>query len=177
MAVAATARGRWPGAGPVAELIPGLPVWTVPLVLCLVALAATLLFWGEEFGWTAYLLVRIFPGRPRTAALVAGLVASVWHFPLAVLGYIEYGNLALGLAGWTAWIMYQEVLLAWLRDRSGSVWPACLAHSGNNMVLAPLTTAMLFGADGGLGYNDTGVQWLVVLVLAALTAVALLRHR
>ncbi|GIJ57086.1 CPBP family intramembrane glutamic endopeptidase [Virgisporangium aurantiacum] len=169
----AAATARWnPSAGPVADLVPGVPVWTVPLLLCVLALLATVAFWGEEFGWTGYLLLRVCPGRPRRAALVAGLIAAVWHYPLALLGYAEYRHLAIGLIGWTVWIVCQEIILAWLRARSRSIWPACLAHAGNNLVLAPLTTAMLLG-PGGFGAD--GVQWLVVLVLAAV-AIALFRR-
>ncbi|GAA2847188.1 peptidase [Actinoplanes cyaneus] len=172
IALAAATR-RWnPAVRPVADLIPGVPVWTVPLLLCLIALPATVLFWGEEFGWTGYLLLRVCPGRPRRAALVAGLIAAVWHFPLALLGYAEFGHLTVGLIGWTAWIVCQEIILAWLRARSRSIWPASLAHAGNNLVLVPLTTAMLLGPGG---FGEDGIQLLVVLVLAAAAAVPFLR--
>ena len=160
----AAASGRWePTVDAVADVVPGVPVWAVPVVLCSLALVTTFLFWGEEFGWTGYLLVRIAPGRPRVAALSAGLVAAVWHYPLVLTDYSQYQNVLFGLAGWTAWILCQEVLLAWLRDRSGSVWPACLAHAGNNMVLAPLTgVLMTTGA-----FSNEAVQVLIVAVLIA----------
>jgi uncharacterized protein len=161
----AAASGRWePSVRSMADLIPGVPVWSVPLLLCLAVPILTLAFWGEEFGWTGYLLLRICPGRPRLAALSAGLIAAVWHYPLALLGYADFSNLALGLAGWTMWIVCQEVILAWLRARSGSIWAPCVAHAGNNFVLAPLTTALLLG-HGDFGAQ--GVQLLVVLVLVA----------
>jgi uncharacterized protein len=162
----AAATGQWTGdLGGLDELVGGVPRWAVPLLLLVAALAGTALFWGEEFGWTAYLLLRVSPGRPRRAALLAGLIAAVWHFPLAFLGYADYRHLALGLAGWTGWIMGQEILLAWLRERSGSVWPACLAHSANNFVLAPLTAALLAGV------STEGVQTLIVVVLVVVAAV------
>ncbi|MCO8273983.1 CPBP family glutamic-type intramembrane protease [Actinoplanes sp. TRM 88003] len=165
--------GRWEPSGLVtADLVPGLPLWAVPPALGLLAVAGTVLFWGEEFGWTGYLLVRICPGRPRRAAVAAGLIAAIWHFPLAFLGYVEYGHLALGLAGWTLWIVAQEVLLAWLRARSGSVWPACLAHAGNNFVLAPLTAALLTGPSG---FSPEAQQFLIFAVLAAVAAGPFLR--
>ena len=169
----AAATGRWePATGPLADVVPGVPIWAVPLALLAVAALGTLLFWGEEFGWTGYLLMRVDPARPRRAALVAGLIAAVWHYPLALLGYAEYDDLLLGLAWWTAWIVCQEVILAWLRARSGSIWPACLAHAGNNLVLAPLTTALLAGRGG---FDEDTVQILVVVVLAALAAGLFLR--
>ncbi|MER7281147.1 CPBP family intramembrane glutamic endopeptidase [Dactylosporangium sp. NPDC000244] len=144
----------------------------MPLLLCVGALIVTVALWGEEFGWTGYLLLRIHPGHPRRAALSAGLIAAVWHYPLALLGYAEYPHLALGLAGWTAWIMCQEVILAWLRARSGSIWPPCLAHAGNNFVLVPLTTAVLLGHGD---FGEQGIQLLVVLVLVLVAALPLVR--
>jgi membrane protease YdiL (CAAX protease family) len=169
----AAASGRWePSVRSMADLIPGVPVWSVPLLLCMVVPIVTLAFWGEEFGWTDYLLLRIYPGHPRHAALSAGLIAAVWHYPLALLGYAEFRHPALGLAGWTAWIVCQEVILAWLRARSGSIWPPCVAHAGNNFVLVPLTTALLFG-HGDFGQH--GIQLLVVLVLVLVAAVPLAR--
>jgi membrane protease YdiL (CAAX protease family) len=164
----AAATGRWePTTGPLADVLPGVPVWAIPPALLVLAAVGTLVFWGEEFGWTGYLLMRVDPGRPRRAALVAGVIAAVWHYPLALFGYAEYHPLLVYLAGWTAWIVCQEVILAWLRDRSGSIWPACLAHAGNNFVLVPLTTALL--ADQG-GFDEDTVQILVVVVLAAVAA-------
>jgi membrane protease YdiL (CAAX protease family) len=160
MIAAAAVTGHWhPSAGP----FPGL----APFVLLLLAPLTMVAFWGEEFGWTGYLLVRIWPGRPRRAALAAGLIAAVWHYPLAFLGYAEFHPLLPGLAGWTAWILCQEVILAWLRERSGSVWPACVAHAGNNLVLIPLTTGVLGGPGG---FSDNGLQWLTVAVLVAVAA-------
>jgi membrane protease YdiL (CAAX protease family) len=169
----AAASGRWePSFRSMADLVPGVPVWSVPLLLWTAVPIVTLAFWGEEFGWTGYLLLRICPGHPRRAALSAGLIAAVWHYPLALLGYAEFPQLALGLAGWTTWILCQEVILAWLRARSGSIWPPCFAHAGNNFVLAPLTTALLLGHSG---FGPAGIQLLVVLVLVAVAAVPLAR--
>lgn len=149
-----------------------LPNPAAPFLYCLLALATTVLFWGEEHGWTGYLLLRVCPGRPRRAALVAGLVAAVWHWPLAFLGYAEFDNMVRGLLVWTLWIMCQEVVLAWLRARSGSIWPACLAHAGNNMILVPLTTGALVH-PGGL--TADGLNLLTVLVLAAVAVPLFLR--
>jgi membrane protease YdiL (CAAX protease family) len=164
----AAASGQWePSVPSMADLVPGVPIWSVPLLLCLAVPIVTLAFWGEEFGWTGYLLLRICPGRPRRAALSTGLIAAVWHYPLALLGYAQFSHLALGLAGWTVWIVCQEVILAWLRARSHSIWPPCLAHAGNNFVLAPLTTALLLGHGD---FGQQGIQLLVALVLVAVAA-------
>ncbi|WP_229907722.1 CPBP family intramembrane glutamic endopeptidase [Amycolatopsis oliviviridis] len=121
----------------------GLPGWALVAVLLLVVPLLTPIYWGEEFGWTSYLRQRVFPGRPVAATLSTGLIWAVWHYPLAFVGYIEFENVALGLAVWTVSFVCQEILLSWLRVRSGSVWTASLAHAGNNMVLALLVGLLL----------------------------------
>ena len=98
-----------------APLAYGLSVAALVLVL-------TPLYCGEEFGWTSYLRLRLMPHRPWASTLLTGLIWAVWHYPLAFLGYIEFSHVLLGLAVWTASFVLQEILLTWLRLRSGTVW-------------------------------------------------------
>lgn len=141
------ALGIWqPDLSGLDEATLGLPLWIYPLVPIL----TMPLYFGEEFGWTSYLRQRIFAGRPVAATLTTGLIWAVWHFPLALMGdYIHFGNLAIGLAVWTVSFGFQEILLSWLMARTGTVWPTCLAHAGNNMVLFLITGTLLerFGAN------------------------------
>ncbi|ALG09811.1 CPBP family intramembrane glutamic endopeptidase [Kibdelosporangium phytohabitans] len=121
----------------------GLPGWALVAILLLVVPLLTPIYWGEEFGWTSYLRQRVCPGRPVAATVVTGLIWAVWHYPLAFVGYIEFDDVVVGLAVWTVSFLCQEVLLSWLRVRSGSVWTASLAHSGNNMMLSLLVGFLL----------------------------------
>ncbi len=142
----AAALGLWqPTLAPLNDLIPGLPWWAFLAVLMLVVPLLAPVYWGEEFGWTSYLRLRIFPGRPLAATLATGLIWAVWHYPLAFLGYIEFGNVALGLLVWTVSFLCQEIILTWLRLRSGSIWTTSVAHAGNNMTLSFLTGIVLGG--------------------------------
>jgi membrane protease YdiL (CAAX protease family) len=141
----------------------GLPGWALVGVLLLVVPLLTPIYWGEEFGWTAYLRQRVFVGRPVAATVTTGLIWAVWHYPLAFVGYIEFENVVTGLAVWTVSFVCQEVLLSWLRVRSGSVWPASLAHAGNNMVLSLLAGVLL---------ADVGVTALTVLMTVPVAVVA-----
>ncbi len=163
LAVAA-ALGLWEVDLSVFALIPGLPVWVSLVVLHLVLIVLTPIYWGEEFGWTSYLRLRLFPERPLLSTLSTGLIWAVWHYPLAFLGYIEFANVALGLALWTVSFLFQEVILSWLRMRSGSVWVASLAHAGNNMVLALLV---------GIGVGEERVNTGVLLGLVPMAAVGM----
>ena len=163
--VLATAVGRWsPDLTPLGDFVPGLPWWAFVVVLMVVVPLLTPIYWGEEFGWTGYLRTRLLPGRPLAATLVIGLVWAVWHYPLAFVGYIDFDNVPLGLAIWTGWFLAQQVLLSWLRIRSGSIWPTSLAHAGNNMVLSLLVGELLRPS----GLDDTALT----ILMAVPTAVA-----
>jgi len=142
----------------------GLPSWALLAMLLLVVPLLTPVYWGEEFGWTSYLRQRVYPGRPVAATCATGLIWAVWHYPLAFVGYIEFENVAVGLAVWTLSFLCQEVLLSWLRVRSGSVWTASLAHAGNNMVLALLVGFLLSDV------NVTAVTVFTTIPLAVLAA-------
>jgi CAAX protease family protein len=136
--------GLWrPTPAPLNQVIPGLPWWGFLAVLMLVVPLLAPLYWGEEFGWTSYLRLRIFPGRPLAATLATGLIWALWHYPLPFLGYLEFANVALGLLIWTVSFLCQEIILTWLRLRSGSIWTTSVAHAGNNMTLSFLTGLLL----------------------------------
>ncbi|GAA4217229.1 hypothetical protein GCM10022220_49430 [Actinocatenispora rupis] len=137
-----------PDPAALSRIVPGVPGPALVGGLLLLVVVLTPLYWGEEFGWTSYLRLRILPGRPAAATLVTGLVWAVWHFPLAFLGYVTYSNVVLGLLLWTTGFLCQEVMLTWLRLRSGSIWTTSLAHAGNNMVLSFLASGLLTAAGG-----------------------------
>jgi membrane protease YdiL (CAAX protease family) len=141
----------------------GLPGWALVAVLLLVVPLLTPIYWGEEFGWTGYLRQRVFVGRPVAATLTTGLIWAVWHYPLAFVGYIEFDNVVVGLAVWTVSFVCQEIVLSWLRVRSGSVWTASLAHAGNNMVLSLLVGFLL---------ADVSVTMVTVLMTIPVAGIA-----
>lgn len=144
---AAVALGLWEFDASVFELLPGLPAWASIGILMLAVIVLTPLYWGEEFGWTSYLRLRLVPERPVASTVLTGLIWAVWHYPLAFLGYLEFDNVVFGLAVWTVLFLSQEVILSWLRLRSGSVWTASLAHAGNNLVLFLLIGTALDGQE------------------------------
>lgn len=91
---------------------------------------------GEEFGWRAYLQPKLMPLGARKAVLLVGVIWGVWHWPSIFLGaqYLSgyWGEPVVGplLFVWT--ILPSSVLYGWLTLRSGSVWPAVIAHGVNN---------------------------------------------
>ncbi|WP_110946325.1 CPBP family intramembrane glutamic endopeptidase [Streptomyces avicenniae] len=169
--------GLWDGdLEPLRAAIPGVPWWLAVLLLVSVMPLLAPVYWGEEFGWTSYLRPRIGGGRPLRSVLLTGLIWAVWHYPLAFVGYVEFGNVAAGLLLWTGSFLLQEMLLAWLYLRSGSIWTAALAHAGNNMVLSLLLGVLLGDEDGGAGLGAETLTWLPAVPMAGLCAWLLLRR-
>ncbi|MFD0887217.1 CPBP family intramembrane glutamic endopeptidase, partial [Streptosporangium algeriense] len=159
------------------DVLPGLPGWAFLLLLVGLIPLLSPLYWGEEFGWTGYLRLRLLTGRPVLSSVVTGLIWGAWHYPLAFLGYVEYANVAVGLLIWTVSFQFQEILLGWLRQRSGSIWPPSLAHAGNNMVLF-LLVGVLLGKEGErFGGSATDLVVMGPLVLASLLVVLFGRGR
>jgi len=88
---------------------------------------------GEEFGWRGYLLPRLSPLGGVQAAIITGIVWGLWHAPIIVLnGYNYPGHPWLGVVMMVIFTVALSMIFAWLRFRSGSVWPSTLAHAAFN---------------------------------------------
>jgi CAAX protease family protein len=90
---------------------------------------------GEELGWRGFLV----PTLARTTsfgrtALVSGAIWTAWHVPL-----IAFADYNVGTPTWyavlcfTVMVVSLSVPMAWLRLRSGSVWPAAILHASHNL--------------------------------------------
>jgi membrane protease YdiL (CAAX protease family) len=90
---------------------------------------------GEELGWRGFLV----PTLAKTMsfgrlAVLSGAIWALWHFPLII--FADYNS---GTATWysllcfAAMVIALAVILAWLRLRSGSVWPAAILHASHNL--------------------------------------------
>ena len=88
---------------------------------------------GEEFGWRGYLLPRLAPLGGVWAAIITGVIWGLWHAPLIVLnGYNYPGYPIWGVLVMVVFTVSLGIVFAWLRFRSGSVWPSTLAHAAFN---------------------------------------------
>ena len=92
----------------------------------------TLLF--EELGWRGFLVPELarFLSFGRVA-LVSGAVWALFPYPFLISpAYAEVPPTVPSVFAFTAGIIAASFPLAWLRLRSGSVWPAVLAHAAHN---------------------------------------------
>ncbi|MDQ6827795.1 MAG: CPBP family intramembrane metalloprotease [Gemmatimonadota bacterium] len=90
---------------------------------------------GEELGWRGFLVPTLARTTSfRNTALISGAIWASWHIPL-----IAFADYNAGTATWYAipcffiMVVALAMPLAWLRLRSGSVWPAALLHASHNL--------------------------------------------
>ena len=100
---------------------------------------------GEEIGWRGLFVPELAERFSfTTTALMSGIVWALWHYP-AIL-FADYGNAGapvwFALACFTVSTIAFSFVLAWLRLKSGSVWPAVLAHASWNLFIPYVFTAM-----------------------------------
>ena len=133
--------------------------WVGMLVTALenmmIGLVLGVIYFGEEFGWRAYLLPRLMErftgaepdGAPvenpaqasrhaagvRKAALLVGLIWGVWHWPGHFLSMkVDPTMPLLFPLVFLVSTCSLSVLLSWVTLRSGSVWPAAIGHGTLN---------------------------------------------
>ncbi len=182
-----------------AGLLPSVATWTVAANSWAILLAFTLLIlatvpiytiisFGEEFGWRAYLLPKLvehFAGAQRTsasaddpdytgrryaaaarkAALLVGVIWGVWHWPARLLfSGMPILLLLLDLVPMCS----LSVLLAWATLRSGSVWPAAVGHSTHNQALALPMFSVKGLANPLLGPAPSGLIGSIGYIILAL---------
>lgn len=98
-------------------------------------LPAMVLTLGEEIGWRGYLVPELADRVGlRRAGLWSGVIWGVWHLP-GILGG-SYGGAgtpkAYQVACFLVMVVSTAMILAWLRMRSGSVWPVVIFHANHN---------------------------------------------
>lgn len=94
-------------------------------------------FFGEEFGWRAYMTPKLEQLMPMPAALVVGgILWGVWHAPLTIQGHnfgLDYpGFPYLGILVMCIFCTAIGAFLTLLTKRTKSVIPAAIAHGINN---------------------------------------------
>lgn len=128
----ASGAAHWEPEGNPALVTPVL--WPAVILLNIVVASATVSL-TEEVGWRGYLVPRLASLGERRAMLLSGVMHGVWHLPVILLTglYLADGDRAVVLPMFLLCVAAVGVFMGWLRLRTGSVWPAVLAHSAHNI--------------------------------------------
>jgi membrane protease YdiL (CAAX protease family) len=163
---------------------PAMPDGFTPVSLLMelvVSLVITTLFAiGEEIGFRGYLVPRLMHLGTTRGLVLSGLMFGIWHFPLMLLTpvYPILGN----------WLIVGPIILVTLTAagvfygvlqlRSGSVWPATIAHGAINTYFKMFGLITVTASPLLLEYlaGETGVLTLIATVLGAAWLISRLRR-
>lgn len=94
---------------------------------------------GEEAGWRGYMMPKLFSlfkGKKIPALIVGGIIWGLWHAPLTCIGHnygTEYpGFPILGILAMCLSCILIGIILTFITELSGSIWPAAILHAVNN---------------------------------------------
>jgi hypothetical protein len=138
--------------------------------LTLGVLITSVFTFGEEFGWTGFLLVRLLPlGRWR-AALIYGTIWGFWHAPIIAGGYNYPGYPVIGIVVMCALTIAFALNQTALRLRFDSVMLTSFFHASINthgLGLIPMlvigVSPILGGVTGVVGVATFGVLGVYLL--------------
>src|SRR5262245_60289353 len=112
---------------------------------------------GEELGWRGYMLTRLIMAGVPKPVLVSGLIWALWHLPLILSGQYAAGlRPQLSAVLFVIGTLADGYLAAYVRLRSGSVWPAVMCHGAWNAIIqgtfdrATVGTPLAVGESGWL---------------------------
>jgi membrane protease YdiL (CAAX protease family) len=100
---------------------------------------------GEEIGWRGLLVPELSRETTFTgAALISGAIWALWHYPAIILGDYRTPGLPLwfALVCFTVLVIGISFAFAWLRLKSGSLWPAVFLHASHNLFIQGIFTPL-----------------------------------
>jgi len=117
------------------------------------------------------MLTRLIAAGVPKPVLVSGILWALWHVPIILSGqYAAGSHPRLSAALFVIGVIAEAYLIAFLRLRSGSIWPAVLMHGAWNAIIqgafdrATAGTPLIVGESGWLT-----VTVIIAFVLAAAT--------
>ena len=126
---------------------------------------------GEEIGWRGFLVPALAQRLNFTGlALVSGVIWALWHYPLILFGtYDSTAPKWVALLCFTSMIIATGAMAAWLRLKSGSVWPAVMLHACHNAVIQWLFDSMTvetgkaawFAGEFGVALAVTSILFVI----------------
>lgn len=136
---------------------------------------------GEEGGWRGYMMPKLMKLMSREKALLlGGIIWGLWHAPITCIGHnfgTDYpGFPYVGILNMCMLCILLGVVLTFITEKSGSVWPAVILHAVNNA--SPSILNGYINPDKVGRILGTSGSWVGMLVsLIPVAAVILLLWR
>ncbi len=130
---------------------------------------------GEEWGWRAYLLPKLKElAGLKKALIISGIIWGLWHLPLTIMGH-NYGLSypfypVAGIIAMCLFCIVIGILFSYLVIRTGSVFPAVIAHGALNGFAS---LGIYFTKNGGnpfIGPSVTGIVSGLPFIICAIFA-------
>ena len=143
--------------------------WGVGIITLLSGFVAgltinALFAFGEESAWRGF-LHRLLKGKGFwKECLIIGMIWGIWHAPLILMGHNYPEHPVAGVFMMVAFCVLVTPLMVFIRERSGSVIMAAIAHGTIN-ALGGLPIVYLIGYKELLS-GITGLAGFIVLALA-----------
>ncbi|MBP3753508.1 MAG: CPBP family intramembrane metalloprotease [Lachnospiraceae bacterium] len=106
----------------------------LPVYAIVTGLVVSFAAFGEEGGWRGYMMPKLLKIMNRPAALITGgIIWGIWHAPLTCIGHnfgTDYpGFPYVGIVKMCVFCTLLGIMLTFLTEMSGSVWPAAFMHA------------------------------------------------
>lgn len=135
---------------------------------------------GEELGWRGYLTAALRRRGMGTVAMiiVSGAIWGAWHAPVLLLGHNFDTRSPISIPVMMAGCICFGAVLTWLREISGSIWPAAIGHGAFNAAASiSIMIAVDAAWDRPIIANPLGVSgWIVVGPAAVILFLITGRH-
>jgi membrane protease YdiL (CAAX protease family) len=111
----------------------GRLVLTFLRMLAVIPLFGWIPYFGEEYGWRAYLQERLCRlWGVRWGVLAVGIIWGLWHAPVIAMGYNYPGRPVLGIVAMVLFTTVIGVIYSYVVIKTGSIWPAVMLHGITN---------------------------------------------
>lgn len=123
---------------------------------------------GEEIGWRGFLVSQLAKLTTFTKVAIISGIWAFWHFPLII-----FSNYNAGTPLWYVLPLFFFVavdlsfILAWLRLKSGILWPAVLLHASSNLYLQNIFDPLSGGNLTKYLVGETGALIVIVIMVFA----------
>ncbi|WP_409433295.1 CPBP family intramembrane glutamic endopeptidase [Litorimonas sp. RW-G-Af-16] len=87
---------------------------------------------SEELGWRGWLWHEMRPKGFWYVTLWTGLFWGIWHAPVIAMGHNYPDMPVFGPILFTAFCLLYSPIFSYIREKSGSVWGACILHGATN---------------------------------------------